>query len=272
MRLQKIVVLAVLVCGLVWAAPAAANGGHHGRDGRSAERGDRGGNVPSRVADRVRRAERALERAEERADDGETAGAVSSLASARRNLAAALRSAKRRVTAGNETGPAAIRAVVRAQHHAVESTAGLFDGAEGELVDALEQTLDAAIAGRDEAIAAIAALPEDDRDDYAFVVRSIDEDAGDEIEAIDEALEDDTLTPAARQALTEARAALEAGRTSAQPLVSAAQDDGATADVDDDGSARRGGRGCDRDGDGVPDERDSDGTTNGAGAQRGARA
>ena len=99
MRLRS-TLLAALAVGLVSAAPAAAGPGHHDGDRASSFDGasapDRS-DVPSRVANRVKRAKRALNRAEDQADDGNTAAAASALGAAKRNLAAAKRSANRRV-------------------------------------------------------------------------------------------------------------------------------------------------------------------------------
>ena len=62
--------------------------------------------MPSRIQSKVDRAERALDRAIERADDGNAEGAVRQLAVVRRNLAAALKGAQRRSTAGSDTSVA----------------------------------------------------------------------------------------------------------------------------------------------------------------------
>ena len=141
--------LAVALCALLaLPAMASADGGRHGGGDRTARGGDGGGAVSSRVASRLRRAERALDRAEERVDDGENAKAISQLSANRRYLAAALKSSLKR-TDGS------LRAVTRAQHHTVSGVVGLFDGVtDAALVSALEETLDAAIAGRDQAVAA----------------------------------------------------------------------------------------------------------------------
>ena len=239
---KRSLALVALLCGLLWAAPASAGPGHHGGSrGDDSYRGG-GGDVPSRVASRIRRAERALERAEDKADDGDATGAASALSSSRKNLTSALKSAKRRVVAGNETGPGAIGAVVDAQHDAVETTAALFDGADGALVDAIAQTLKSALDGRDEAVAAIAALPAADQGDYDWVLEQIDEDAGDEIDAIDEALADDTLTADARTALESAKTQIEATRTAARALIPAAGAESTGAAGDDEECDREGGR------------------------------
>jgi hypothetical protein len=214
---KKTLVLIALACGLVWAAPATAGPGHH-----RGERGDaRGGDVPSRVASRLARAERALERAEDKVDDGDATGAASSLRSVRKNLAAGLKSAKRRVAAGADNGPESIGAVFRAQHQTIETTAALFDGADGDVVDALGDALKASLDGRDEGVASIAALSEDQREDYARVLEQVDEDIGDEIDQIDEALADDTLTADGRAALEQAKTQLEATRTAVRALLPA---------------------------------------------------
>jgi hypothetical protein len=217
--------LAVLVASFALLAPSAmARGGHHGggdreaRGGASFDRQD----VPSRVSSRLKRASRALEKAEERVDDGETAGAISSLSSVRKNLASAQKSGNKRVTANADDGPASAWALASAQHRIVDATAALFDGAtESTLVGAIEETLDAALTGRDATVDAIGALPVADQEDYEPVLERIDEQIGDEVEAIDEALSDDTLTPEATTALNEAKTQAQATQTKVRALLTA---------------------------------------------------
>jgi hypothetical protein len=225
---KKSLALLALTCGLIWAAPATAGPGHRGGD-RWDGRG--GGDVPSRVSSRLARAERALERAEDKVDDGDAAGAAASLRSVRKNLAAALKSANRRVAAGADNGPDAIGAVFDAQHNTVETTAALFDGADGDVVDALADALKASLDGRDEGVAQVAALSADQREDYESVLEQVDEDIGDEIEQIDEALADDTLTDEARAALEQAKTQLEATRTSVRALLPAGSTEEGTTGV-----------------------------------------
>lgn len=246
MKLKRTIALTALSVGLVSAGPAAAQGGHHGGD-----RARDGGDVPSRVAKRVKRAERALDRASGYADDGNDASAVSALSGVRKNLAAATKAANKRVAAGADNGPAAAGAVARADHDVIGETSGLFDGASGDLVTALDTTLNAAIDGRDSLVAAIAALSDDDQQDYVDVLSSIDEDVTDEIEGIDEALSDDTLTSEAQAALTAAREKLVATQSAVQGLLGGL-DTTAAADSED---GANGDGPCDRDrgdrGDGV---------------------
>lgn len=210
------------------------------------ERGDRG--VPSRVATKLKAADRALDRAQERADDGESAGAATALASVRKNLASALKSAQRRITpTGGRAGKASAGAVARTDHHVVAGTASMFDGADATVTDASASTLDAAIDNRDAVIAAIAALSGDALERYERVLHRIEKAVDDEIEAITEALEDDTLTPEGRAALEAALTKLAATKAAAGGTdgddTGYAQQVAAEAEADDYGDRRRGRRG-----------------------------
>ena len=239
MHLKRTIGLMALSLGLVAAGPAGAQpGGHHGH-GHGANAGRGGGDVPSRVAKRVKRAEKALDRASGYADDGNDTAAVSSLGGVRRNLAAAVKSAGKRVAAAADNGPDAAGAVARAQHEVIGEVSGLFDGADA-LVGPLDTTLNAAIDGRDSLVAAIGALPADDQQDYAGVLDRIDSDVTEEIDGIDEALSDDTLSGEARDDLTAARAKLEATQTAVRALLSGL-DTSESASADDPGDdGRRG--------------------------------
>lgn len=189
-------------------ATALAERGHRG------ERGDRA--VPSRVATKLRAADRALERAQERAEDGESAGAATALASVRKNLASALKSAQRRITAsGGRAGTASAKAVSGTDHKVVGGTAAMFDGADGTVTDAAALTLDAAIDNRDAIIAAINALDAETQERYERILEKIVSGVDDEIEAITEALEDDTLTDEGRAALQAALTKLAATKAAA---------------------------------------------------------
>ena len=222
MSIRRTLVLTMLAVGLIAVAPG--------------------------VADRVARAERSLQRAQDKADDGDTAGAASALSSVRKNLASALKSAKKRVVAGNDTGPDAIGAVTGAQHDVIVGTAGLFDGqTDGSLVQSIADTLKAALDGRDEAIAAIAALPAADQSNYEYVLEQIDSDIADDIDAVDSALSDDTLTPEATAALNDAKAQLTASQTSVQAL-SASTSAASTSDSSDTAGSNGNGRNCPHDG------------------------
>lgn len=184
--------------------------------------GPRGGerDVPSRVATKLRAAERALDRAQERADDGESAGAATALASVRKNLASALKSAQKRITAtGGRAGVASAGAVSKTDHRVVAGTAAMFDGADATVTDATAQTLDAALDNRDAIIAAIAALDADTKEDYERVLSRIAGATDDEIEEINEALSDDTLTDEAKAALQAALTQLAATKAAAQAQI-----------------------------------------------------
>ena len=234
MRIRRTLTAALLGASLVAAAPTAATAGpgHHGgrggdRAGQSFDRSE----VPSRVASRLKRANRALDRASDAVDDGNATGAASALKSVRTNLSAALKAAKRRASSDN--GPDSFYAVASAQHRVIDEVVSLYDGADDATVAALTDTLNAAIDGRDDLIATI---PSGSQGDYAFVAEAIDEDVTGEIEAIDEALSDDTLSADAQSALTAARAKLVATQSAVQPLVAGSSQ---TAAGDDESGAAR---------------------------------
>jgi hypothetical protein len=229
MHLKSTIGLMALSAGLVAAAPAGAQSGHHHGQGA----GSGGGDVPSRVAKRVKRAERALDRASGYADDGNEASATSSLGAVRKNLAAAVKAANKRVAAAADNGPDAAGAAAGAQHDVITEVSGLFDGADG-LVDPLNTTLNGAIDGRDSLVAAIAALSADDQQAYVDVLDGIDSDVTDEIDGIDQALSDDTLTDAAKADLTAARDKLTATKTAVEGLLANLDTSNTTAA--DDGS------------------------------------
>lgn len=241
---RKTLTLVVLVASFALLAPTAfARPGHHG-GGPSGDRAGAGQqidrrDVPSRVSSRLKRAARALDRAEERVDDGETAGAISSLSSVRKNLASAQKSGNKRVTANDDNGPATAWALTNAQHKIVDATAALFDGVtDPALVSAIEATLDAALDGRDATVDAIAALPVADQEDYHSVLAGIDEDTGDEVEAIDEALADDTLTPEATTALNDAKTQAQATQAKVRSLLAALDANTTTSSQVADGDGR----------------------------------
>jgi hypothetical protein len=244
MQLKKAVALGLVAAGFVSAAPAAQAAPGGSRGGDRAEQAQ----VPSRVATRLKRADRALERAQDAIDDGTSA--ASALKSVRTNTAAALKAAKKR--AGSDNGPASIGAVASFQHKVIDDTAALLDGADDATVAELATTLDSAVTGRDEAIAAISALT--DKSAYSRVLTRIDSQVAAEIEAIDEALTDDTLTDGAKTALTDAKAKLAATATVIDGLTASStssenvsQESGSTdaAQGEDcpEGEGRRGGRG-----------------------------
>lgn len=216
MHLKRTIGLMALSLGLVAAGPAGAQqaGPHHGQGAANG-----GGKVPSRVAKRVKRAESALDRASGYADDGNDASAATALNAVDKNLAAALKAANKRVAAAAGNGPAGASAVARADDDVIAEVSGLFDGAD-TLVDDLNDTLNGAIDGRDSLVAAIAALSATDQQDYVDVLSRIDSDVTDEIDGIDGALSDDTLTDAAKADLTAAKDKLTATQTKVEGLLS----------------------------------------------------
>jgi hypothetical protein len=202
---------------LVLPATALAHGGND--DGPMGDRGDRGagrgfGGVPSRIANKLRSAERAMDRAQDHADDAEPDAAVAALGAVTRHLTSATKSVGRRVSSGNAGGPAAAAALARTQGHVVDGTVGLFDGAPDPIVAADAATLKAALDGRDALVAGILALADHSR--YGFALGTIARDAASEAQDIAETLTDDTLTDAAKAALTAAQAQATATATAAQ--------------------------------------------------------
>lgn len=213
-----------LAAALAMAAPAAA---HHrgGDDGMKA-----GGKAPSRVVSKARSALKAIDRADERLNDNETAKAVSQLAAARRSLASAQKTTIRKLSADN--GPAAASVLFAAQGKAASELSGLFDEQTGEAVDALAQTLGYVVDQRDALVAAISALDDTAEAKYAGVMSRAANGIGDEIGDYDDALADDTLTDAAKTAITNAKtkatatkAALEARATALGSSSSNGSDD-----------------------------------------------
>ena len=175
-------------------------------------------------------------------DDGESAGAISSLSAVRKNLASAQKSGNKRVSSNADNGPASAWALTNAQHKIVDATAALFDGVtDPGLVDAIEETLDAALSGRDATVDAIGALPVADQEDYESVLERVDAAIDDEVEAIDEALADDTLTPDATAALNDAKAQAQATQTEVRAMLAAIGSSATASQVadDDDGDRRR---------------------------------
>jgi len=244
MQLRRSLTAALLGASLVVAAPSAATAGNHGH--RGGDSGARAGSfdrsdVPSRVSSRLKRAERSLDRAADAVDDGNSA--TSALKSVRGNLGAATKSAKKRSTADN--GPDSFYAVTTTQNNVVEQVTALYDGADDATASALTETLNAAIDGRDDLVATIAALTADQQSEYSFVLDEIEDDVADEIEAIDEALADDTLTDAAKADLTAARAKLVATQTTVQGLNASqanSSTESTTGTAADDENCPRGGR------------------------------
>lgn len=204
--------VATLATTMALGLPAVSFAQNHERAGH-----DRG--VPSRIAGKVRAAERALDRAQERADDGNTDGAIAQLSAVRKNLASALKSAKKRIVADSETGRPSASALAKVDDHVVDGTVAILDGAPDTLVAADVETLKAALDNRDAVIAAIAALGTENQAEYSRVLSKIVNDAADEAEDINEALTDDTLTDAAKAALNDALTQLNATATAAKALV-----------------------------------------------------
>lgn len=230
MQIRRTFTAALLGASLVAAAPSAANAGpgHQGRGGDQAGASFDRSEVPSRISSRIKRAERALDRAADAVDDGNATGAASALKGVRSNLAAAVKAAKRR--AATDDGPDSFYVVARSENKVIEEVVSLYDGADDATVAALAETLNAAIDGRD---GLIAAVPADSQSDYGFFYERVNDDVSDEIEAIDEALADDTLSADAQSALTAARAKLVATQSVVQPLATSSSQ----AVADEDGSS-----------------------------------
>lgn len=225
---------AALLCSAALALPGTALahdhrwGGHH-------RRADDG--LPSRVVKPLARTQRALARAEERIDDGETARAVSTLTATRRNLAAAVRAAKRRL-AGDAGSDVAV-AVARVQHDVILEIGDLYDGQDGDVVDALTTTLTAALDGRDQIGGGVSALGEDELADFEDFLTRVDDDADEELGSLQEVRDDDEVSAAADAALAEALTRIAATQDAAQSRLETLsdQDDedaGDDADLGDD--------------------------------------
>jgi glycine cleavage system regulatory protein len=245
MHLRKTMLATALVVGLVALPSSAGARGGHGHHAGDRDWG--GGDVPNRIQSRLDRAERSLDRAIDYIDDEEATRAQASLRSVNKNLAAALKSAKRRAT--TESGVASLEAVADAQHDIIEELTTLFDGADADLVTAVSTGLDGAITGRDDLVAAIAALTPEQREDYEYLLEEIGEDVDAEIAAIDEALADDTLSAEATTALNDAKTKLTATKAAVTALLPAATtptSDGNTAAGDDEDCPDRGGSRGDR--------------------------
>ena len=221
--LSRFVVPAVIAGSLITAAPALA---HHGGGGPQGPPGAGRAQsvVPSRIASRVQRAEKALSRAQERIDDGDSAKAVAQLTAVRRALASASKSALKHVKAGDTAGPASVATVLATEHDVVTGAADSFDGQDGDVVTALAATLKQSLDARDEAVAAIAAIGVSDQAEYGDVLDQASSQLADELDGIAEALSDDTLTDAAKSALTDAKAQVTATKKDVDARVAAIGD------------------------------------------------
>lgn len=181
----------------------------------------------SRVDSKLRAADRALDRAAERAADGESA--ATQLASVRRNLASAQKTAVRK---GDTRS---LGAVARAQGRVISATVGLFDGLTGDNVAAVATTLDAALDGRDAIVTAAAGKD--------GVLALINRDAAGDAEDIADTLADDELTDEARAALTAAAAQVAATVTATGGTPASATDPVAAGGEDCPEGEGEGGRG-----------------------------
>jgi hypothetical protein len=235
MRVGKTITAALLAVGLVTAAPAAAHGG--GGPGGHRAGSEYGGKVPSRITTRLKRANNSLDRATGYIDDGKASSAAASLKSVTSNLSAAEKSAKRGLSGTN--GPAGAGAVADAQDNVIGTLTGLFDGADDDTTTAVATALDATITQRDDLVAAIAALPAADQAKYYDVLDAISSATADELDSIDQALTDDTLTTAGTAALNSAKTKITATQTAVQALVTAldAADTGSAQNASDTSAA-----------------------------------
>ena len=236
MRVAKTITAALLAVGLVTAAPAAAHGGG-GPGHRGAQAGSQyGGKVSSTIKTRIKRANRSLDRAGDYVDDGKGSSAAASLKSVNSNLTAAEKAAKRSLTGDN--GPANAGAVLDADDNAIAELIGLFDGADDDTTAAVATGLDGVITQRDDLVAAIAALTADQQADYYDVLDDLNDSLADELDAIDQALADDTLTQAGADALNSAKTKITATQTTVKGLTDAldAADTGSAQNASDDSS------------------------------------
>ncbi|MEA2472268.1 MAG: hypothetical protein QOE06_183 [Thermoleophilaceae bacterium] len=231
---RKTLTLVVLVASFALLAPAAfAHPGQSGARHHGDNTGSRSGGyspAPSRVTTRLKRAARSLDLAQTRVDDGDNSGAISALASVRKNLASAHKSANARVSAAAANGPASANAVTVADDDVVTSTVSLFDGVtDSSVVNAIAQTLDGALTGRDGTVDAIAALTAAQQADYYYVLEGIDQAIDDEVASIDDALANDTLTADAKAALSDAKTKAQATQTKVKALLATLEANGTTS-------------------------------------------
>ncbi len=218
--------LATLALGVAAAGvPSAASAAGHGDRAED--------QVSSRVSTKLRSVARSLDRAEGYVEDGDAAKAAGSLASVRRSLAAAQRTTLRKVTADSDGASANARAVERAEHDVVSSTASLYDGQTGDVVSAITTTLTAALDGRDALLSGVGALS--DASDYDAYYAKVAKDVASESEDVSDATGDDELTSEATSALGTAATRLATVKTAVDAIVAAAGDD--TAATDDSGSS-----------------------------------
>jgi hypothetical protein len=176
--------------------------------------------VPSRVQTKLDRASAAVGRASSAIDDGDNAKGIAALKAVDRNLVGASGAAKKHVSDGN--GPDSFGAVEDGTHQAVGEIAGLFDGVtDTDTVNQLGTTLKDALTARDGLVSAIGGLSADQRAGYADVLNAMNSDVADEIDAVQQALSDDTLKdPEAKDALNAALTQLQATATAVQSLLS----------------------------------------------------
>ncbi|WP_028068086.1 hypothetical protein [Solirubrobacter soli] len=183
----------------------------------------------SRIDVKLRAADRALDRASAGED------VATSLATVRRNVASARKTALRKPT------PESLGRVARFDGVVVSTTVALFDGQTGADVTATATTLKASLDGRDAIVAAINALS--DKSDYARVLAAINGDATGEADDIADALADDELTDEAKTALN--AAATQAAATAATAPAASGDDADYPGDGDRADCADRGQRGDD---------------------------
>jgi DNA-binding FrmR family transcriptional regulator len=239
---SKLLVPALIAGSLLTAAPAVAHpGGPPRGPGNPGAGAGRESAAPSRVTARVRRAEQALNRAQERIDDGDAAKAVAQLAAVRRALASASRSALKHVAAGDAAGPASVETILAAEHDVVTGTTDSFDGQDGDVVSALTATLKQSLDARDDAVAAIAALGVSDQAEYGDVLDQGSSQLADELDGIAEALSDDTLTDAAKSALTDAKAQVKATKKDLEARIAVIGDSSSSQEDGGDGGGPGGG-------------------------------
>jgi hypothetical protein len=176
--------------------------------------------VPSRVQTKLDRASAAVGRASSAIDDGDNAKGIAALKAIDRNLVGAANAAKKHVADSN--GPDSFGAVEDGTHEAVGEIAGLFDGVtDTDTVNQLGTTLKDALTARDGLVSAIGGLSADQRSGYADVLNAMNSNVADEIDAVQQALSDDTLKdPEAKDALNAALTQLKATASAVQSLLS----------------------------------------------------
>lgn len=177
--------------------------------------------LPSRVANAIRRASNLLDSAGTSVDTGDTARAVTALKALQRTIVRADKAARKQMTAaadpdaeeGATPGPDSVIAVLTFDQSAITTLAGFFDTTSGQIVNATARALSAVMGTRDKLLGTVIALPDEGAGaDYADGMADTLTGYDDEVASIAEAMSDDALSAAGRNALRAAAARSRATR------------------------------------------------------------